>query len=250
MTVAKKMALRMGIYVCLMGYLLLDLFLWKGPVYRMLNKLSEDREELAALAEVDGVVAKVYGKPIYKAQLEEALSEYLWRRGLKDDQLDDRRRRMMRELVLGRILDDELVKLQIRMSRAREVVVDEALVNEGLRIESMRFPDEEVYQVLADRARLLGEKERRLRVEARIQREAFLREAMEDEVTDEEAKLWYEYHQDGFEGDFETSLEEIKAMMRLEKRIEAWEIYRLNGLRERAGEKLEIFEKTLFEEIR
>ena len=74
--VAKAMAIRMGIYGLLTGYLVFDFFYWQGPLYRSLKKSPRNTPEAIAEAKADGVVARVYFRPIYRRQVEESC-EYL-----------------------------------------------------------------------------------------------------------------------------------------------------------------------------
>ncbi|HCQ79342.1 MAG TPA: hypothetical protein DIV46_05160, partial [Verrucomicrobiales bacterium] len=120
---AKAMAIRFGVYGILVFYLACDLFLFQGPVYRSLNEPQRDEKTEIAEAKASGVVARVYYRPIFRAQVEEKMVEYLWRRGRTIDDTTEGERRLLRQVIVNELIDDELVKLQIKVSMSKEVFV-------------------------------------------------------------------------------------------------------------------------------
>ena len=162
MSVPKIMALRMGVYCVLVGYLVCDFFVFKGPVYKSLNSSPRDEKTMIAEAKASGVVARVYYRPIYRAQVEEAMKEYLWRRGRNPGDTSAPERRLLRELMVNQLIDEELIKLQIKVSMSEEVAVSDDKVARAGEIEKGRHPDSRVYDELACRAGWSGEKEREI----------------------------------------------------------------------------------------
>lgn len=246
--VARAMAIRMAVYVVLTGYLAFDLFVWKGPLHRSLNESPRDEATAIAEAKAEGVVARVYYRPIYRRQVEEALKEYLWRRGETLADTSAGERRILRLLLVNQLIDDELLKLQIKVSMSEEVAVSDDKVDGAVDLERDRYPSPEVYPVLAGRAGWQGEKERRMRVAARIQRAAHLERLVGATVAEEEVREWFEGHAAALEGGYEANKEAIREALLVGRRDEAWQAFRLGRLRPRAKGKIDLFEDVLFGE--
>lgn len=249
MSVAKKMALRMGIYLVMVTYLACDLFVFSGPVYRSLNEPMKDQEAELAEARAAGVVARVFYRPIFKTQIEEAVKEYLWRRGRDLTDTSEAERRMLRELVLEQLIDDELLKLQIKVTESKVYRVDDEVVKKAVDEESGRYPNQKVFEELARTGGWQGLEEQELRVTARIQREDYLHSAVKDEVTEEEVKSWFEeYREDFGEAGFEEVKDSIFDVLQMQKRDANWRWFRRDRLRYGAKGKIDIYEEILFAE--
>ncbi|YCM45614.1 hypothetical protein V2O64_06230 [Verrucomicrobiaceae bacterium 227] len=249
MSVPKIMALRMGIYCVLIGYLVFDLFAIKGPIYRALNEPSLDREGAIVAAKADGIVARVYYRPIFRTQIEEAVKEYLWRRGRQPEETSASERKMLRELVLHELIDEELIKLQIKVTEREVYEISEERVAAAVALEQKRYPQNDVFEALAKRGGWQGEKERKLRVTARIQREDYLRKILRVEVSDDEAKAWFEAHREELSSaTFADARASIIDALALQKRDDAWKLFRRNRLRFWAEGSIDIFEDVLFAE--
>lgn len=246
--VAKIMAIRMGIYLVLVGYLALDLFVFKGPVSKSLNESPRDEKTAIAEAKASGVVARVYYRPIYRAQIEEAMKEYLWRRGRTLEDTTESERKVLRLLLVNRLIDDELVKLQIKVSTSEEVAVSDDEIEKELALEMKRYPDEKVFENLAQKAGWAGMKERKFRLAARRQRGEHLERMLEMSVSEAETKAWFDEHQDSFPGSYEDHGSEIKDALLSMKRDEAWQDFRVARLRRWAEGKVDLFKDVLYAE--
>jgi hypothetical protein len=246
--VARAMAIRMAVYLVLTSYLAFDLFVWKGPLYRSLNESPRDETTAIAEAKAEGVVARVYYRPIYRRQVEEALKEYLWRRGEELADTSAGERRILRLLLVNQLIDDELLKLQIKVSMSKEVAVAEERVEKAMELERDRYPFPEVYPVLAKRAGWQGEDERKMRVAARIQRAEHLERLVGATVTEEEVREWFDRHASELDGGFEANREAIRDALLVGRRDQAWKAFRLGMLRPRAKGKIDLFEDVLFGE--
>ncbi|MEN8774111.1 MAG: hypothetical protein ABF381_10630 [Akkermansiaceae bacterium] len=246
--VAKLMAIRFGVYGVLVTYLGFDLFAFQGPVYKSLNEPRQDEKTVIAEAKASGVVARVYYRPIFRAQIEETMKEYLWRRGRSVDETTVAERKLLRRIIVNELIDDELVKLQIKVSMTEEVEVPEEKVDRALAIEMERYQDRDMFQVLVGRASWSGEKERRMRLAARIQRAEHLARMVDVSVSEEETKVWFEENRDPFSGTFEDNKEAISDALLIEKRDAGWKEFRVARLRRWAKGKIDLFEEVLFAE--
>lgn len=249
MSIPKIMALRMGVYLILVGYLVCDLFVFKGPIHKTLNSVPRDETLIQAEASASGVAAKVYGRAIFRAQVEEAVKEHLWRRGRTLAETSPDERRMLRKLIVNQLIDDELVKLQVTVATAEEVAIPDEDVDRAVAAEEKRYPDESVFDKLAERASWSGKEERKMRLAARLQRAQYLRERAEISVSEEDALMWYHENREAFPAGFEEAKAEIIAALELTKRDEMWKKFRYEKLRHYAEGKIEIFDEVLYSEI-
>ena len=196
MNVHKKMAIRMGIYVVMIGYLLLDLFVFEGPIKKGLTGPAPDSPEAIAAAKAKGVVARVYAQPIYRAQIEGREKEYLWERGRKIEEVPLAERKLIRNIALQEMIDERLVKVQIKVSSPDEYEVSEEELDAAVERYKKRYADESALGKAIERQGWKGEKELRMRIAGRLQREKYFEKEIESEVemSDEEARAWYDKH--------------------------------------------------------
>ena len=190
------MAIRMGIYSLLIVYLLLDLFVIDGPLKKTLTVPQMDTEAAIAEAKAQGIVARVYYEPIYRKQLEERMKEYLWRRGRTIEETSFGERKMLRRVLLDEMIDELLVKVQVKVSPIEEYEVGSNELKLAMETEEQRLGV--AFEELAKRSGWQGKKELEMRLAARIQRENFLKEEIVTEVSDDEARAWYEERKEEF----------------------------------------------------
>ena len=246
--IAKLMAIRMGVYVLLVGYLACDLFIFKGPISKSLNESPRDEKTAIAEAKASGVVARVYYRPIFRAQVEESMKEYLWRRGRTVEETTAGERKVLRLLIVNQLIDDELVKLQIKVSTAEEVAVDEDQIDQALALEMQRYPDEKVFENLADTAGWSGKEERRARLAARIQRGEHLERMIEISVSEDEIQTWFTGNKNALSGTYEDNGAAIRDALLSMKREEGWQTFRVARLRRWAEGKIDLFKDVLYAE--
>ncbi len=245
MSVPKIMALRMGVYTVLIGYLICDLFIFNGPLHSTLNTSPRDTEAIIAEAKASGIVARVYYRPIYRAQVEEAIREYLWRRGRTPDQPGPDERHLLRELVLQQLIDQELIKLQIKVANAEDVAVPAEKIAAAVAEEKDRYLDPRIFDELANRARWAGSKEREMRLAARLQRADYLEQWVPDDVTEEEARAWHQQNKEIFPASFPDAKASIIEALSLRKRDDMWKAFRYLKLRHYAEGKIDLFRDVL-----
>ncbi len=81
--------------------LLADLFIFKGPVYKHLMRGREDGR---------GMAAEVYGLPITRQDLEEAMREHLWKHNESWASLGPEARKQTRWLALENLVNDRILR--------------------------------------------------------------------------------------------------------------------------------------------
>lgn len=185
----KKFPWRFAVYLVAALYLFADLALWKGPLHRRLTRPWAEAGKSGESAQA----AIVYGRPVTRLELSEALRDYLWQRGEDWQTMSAGTRRRTRQLVLEQLVNDRIVRA-FRIMNRLDAPVPEAPVERELELLRRQFAKE-------------GEWQRRLTLQARNEKEwrAETREALEDaawieekirhrlaEITEDLARDWFE----------------------------------------------------------
>ncbi len=258
MSLPKKLLLRIVIYFIIVGYLYADFVVFQGPLSRAVRPESLESEEHIAEAKAQGIAARVYYQPIYRAQVEERMREHLWRHGLSEPVGEVK---ILREAILAELIDELLIKIQIKVSGANDYPV----TDEEKKTALARFDARFTYPPERDHALQLqgwewekGTKEVEMRLAARLQREKYLQHQLtpynEQEQTTT-AREWYDSHLDSFTSSdgVTKSFDEVKPY--IDEALEARQ--RTRGidhfrkiLRSKAKGKIEIFDDVLHAEER
>jgi peptidyl-prolyl cis-trans isomerase C len=97
---------RFAIYFILGLWLALDFYVWDGPIRKRLAVAASGGSQ----AEGVGLVARVYGYPITRIQLQRRLREMMFTRGEDWQQLSSAAQDQMRQLALEALIDDQLIR--------------------------------------------------------------------------------------------------------------------------------------------
>ncbi|MGJ8697077.1 MAG: peptidylprolyl isomerase [Verrucomicrobiaceae bacterium] len=185
------MAIRLAVYCLLIGYLCLDLFVWKGPVNQTLKGPGLGSERGIAEAKAMGIAARVYYQPIYRAQVDERAREYLWKRGRTWEDTTEPERRFLREATVQQLIDELLLKIQIKVSPVTAYEVPDEVQEAEFRRFKDRYAEGEL-EALMEKQGWSGEEEAKMRLNARLQREVYLTDMLASGVSDEDALAFYE----------------------------------------------------------
>lgn len=190
---AKAFTIRVFAYSAALLYLAADLFWLGGPISQKLRDRQPGGADAIETARKSGVVALVFGKPIYQAQLERATIERLWLEGKTLADLPAPDRHKARLAALSDLVDHELLRTKVQANQ-NEHPVTEAEVDASLARFRNRFPDEATMLAELAAEGISSEKELRLRLGARLQQLKYIQALFADEVTvtDEEAREWFE----------------------------------------------------------
>ena len=180
---------RFAVYLAAALYLFADMAVWRGPLYRRLTRPWDGVGEGGAGEQV----AVVYGRPVTRLELAEALRAHLWQRGESWAAMGEEARQRLRQLVLEQLVNDRLVRA-FRVMNRLDAPVPDAPVEREMELLQRQFPKE-------------GEWTQRLALQARTEEEwrAETREALEDaawieekirhrlsEITEDLIREWYE----------------------------------------------------------
>lgn len=188
--VDKGIPIRLVVYGAAFVYLVVDLALIGGPLRKALFRKNPNSPEVIAAAKEEGVVARVYYQPILLTQVDRRVEEELWKSGRSLDGLAREDRRLLRLKALNDLIDLHLLRLKARYNH-RQYPVSEADIDAEVERFVKRFPNEKELQKALE-GRGWSEKELRYRLAARLQQERYLEGMIEIEVSEEEARIWFE----------------------------------------------------------
>jgi len=261
MSLPKKLILRMLAYIVVLGYMTLDVMVFDGPLSRALSAPRPDSKELVAVAKAEGVVARAYYQPIYRAQVEESLREYLWRRGRDVSDLSVGERKMLREAVLADLLDELLIKIQIKVSGMNDYPISDGEKKAAIERFYARYENSETLdELMALQGWKGGDREVEMRLAGRLQREKYLVDQLipwNREGSSEKVKAWYDENKELLKsegGDVpefvdveQRVFEALKAQQREQGMADFRKILR-NKTKEKGKPKIEIFRDVLHAE--
>lgn len=194
MKMSKAFPIKMAIYTLVIAYLWLDLFVFYGPLSRRVKNVNPRSAENVAYAKEHGVAARVFYQPIYLTQVDYALEEKFWRQGKGREMLEGMSAAALsfhRGAVLQELIDDHLFRVKVLYNH-KDFPVSEADIDAAVARFAGRFQHKaELLQAVKAQG-WADEVELRSRLAARIQRERYLNSIIKAEVTEADARTWFE----------------------------------------------------------
>lgn len=190
MVVDKGIPIRLVLYSVAILYVVVDLFVIAGPLRRAVFRQNPRGEAVVKAAKERGVVARVYFQPIMLAQVDQLVTERLWREGESLESMPPEDRLLQRRLALDELIDLHLLRLKVRYNEEKAPVSEQEIATEVAQFQK-RFPHAEEFQK-ALKVRGWTEEELEFRIAARIQQERYLESMIEIEVSEEEVQGWFE----------------------------------------------------------
>lgn len=224
LSVPVKLAIRFGIYIAAIAYLVVDLFYWKGPIHDTVQAQDMASQEAIAEAKAMGIAARVYYQPIYRAQVETRVSEHLWQRGRTLEHATPFERRFLREIAIEQLIDELLMKIQINVNHKETFELSEK--DQTLAYEQFlkRYPTEEALAgLMKSQGWKGGDKEVKMRLNARLQRELCLQEFINEgaEVHAQDIRAFYDQHRSDFRAPERRQIQQIFLSSYTEKPAQA-----------------------------
>ena len=192
--VDKGVPVRLVVYSLGIVYLFLDLFVFDGPLrQKMREKNPRDPAQVAA-AKAKGIVARVHYQPILLTQVDRRVEQELWKEGRTLEGLKEDEKLLRRKAALNELIDLHLLGRIKTQFNSQDYPVSEAEVDGALEVFLRGF---ETKTEMEAGMRQMGwtMEELRLRLEAKIQQQKYLDALVDVSVSDEEAREWYEEHQ-------------------------------------------------------
>jgi parvulin-like peptidyl-prolyl isomerase len=188
-----KFSLRFAAYLVVIGYLLVDLFLFNGPLNRRLAKSRPDSETSIAADKANGVVARVFGYKITRTQLDRAIHERLFLEGTSISDLSPSQKKLVEYAALGELIDHELMRVKVKVNTKILEVSDEE-IDARLELFAKKFSTRSELETAIKSQGLNNIEDFRNRIAGRIQQEKYvaLRVAPLVTVSEEEISKFHE----------------------------------------------------------
>jgi len=193
----KKFFWQFGIYGAVLGYLACDLFVFHGPLAQKLAAKDPQSAEAIAKAKTMGVVAQVFNHPITRSQVERAAHERLWRMGQHYGDLPANRQLLVRYAALDELIDHELLRVKA-MAHAEKLILDPKDLDARVERFNRRFSGDEARLKAMKSQGIKDDQDLRDRIAAQMQQEAYIELKIQplSEVTEEEAREWFEQNRE------------------------------------------------------
>jgi parvulin-like peptidyl-prolyl isomerase len=182
-----KSTLRLAILGAGIAYLAGDIFLFNGPIQRIIANYRSPKPDIAA---------RVSGQPITRSQLDRAVSEQLWLQGKSTASLTPTELEIARKTALDGLIDHELLRLQVKADTRQLSVTDEE-IHERVRRLAGRFASKGELETAMKLQGIANEKDLRDRLAARIRQEKLMEQRIGPsiQVSDDEARKWFDENQ-------------------------------------------------------
>lgn len=188
-----KFSLRFAAYLLVIVYLVVDLFIFDGPLKKRIAAKDPNSPEAIAAVKASGVVARVFNYHITRAQLDYAIHERLWLEGKSVSELTEANLKLVTYAALGELIDNELLRVKVKVN-TNELPVSENEINERLTRFIGKFETKGHLETAMKSMGIVDENALRNRIAARIQQEKYVALRVDPLVTvsEEEIVAFYE----------------------------------------------------------
>lgn len=187
------MLIRFLLYGVVLGYLALDLFVMKGPVWQRVEKARTD--QVAALNEkkADGLVAQVFSQSIVIGQVDRRVRERFFLGGIDLQAVSAEQLLLHRIIAVNDLVDEALLRRKADTNSEKVEVTEADIDEEMLRVRESLGGEEGLADYLQSQ-RYAGEKELRYRLAARLQQVRHIDRIIAPslEISDEAIAAFYE----------------------------------------------------------
>lgn len=193
---SQSFAIRMALWTVLVGYMVCDFFVFKGPLQSELRAVLSPEDRVARDFS-RGICARVWNHPIYLSQVDRRVQEKLWRSGRSVEKISGQEKKLLRWAALDELITEAVLKIKVRAHRSDFPVSDTEIDAEVTRFENRFRSAEELDKALSAQG-ITSRKELRYRLAARLQQEKYISTKIADAiaVTEEETKTWYDEHKE------------------------------------------------------
>ncbi|MEM9283383.1 MAG: peptidylprolyl isomerase [Verrucomicrobiota bacterium] len=183
------------LYAVVLGYLLLDLKIWNGPLKKAITKRQDAALEVAR---EERWVAIVNREPITQNQLNLAVFRHLYQRGKEPAEVPDKNLFMIRRAVLQRLIDDTLIR---QYADGENFTAPEDEIEAFIQAWESQFASLEELEGRSDLQRLTPE-ERHEELGRIWSRKRWIEDRIAPgiEVSETEMRTWYEANRESGEG--------------------------------------------------
>lgn len=187
----------MMLWSALVLYLVCDFFFLNGPLKKELRTMFPTEQDLINQAVADGICAKVYNAPIYLSQVDRRVHEKLYRTGRSPEKVTDSEFKLLRMAAMDELIDEHILRIKAKVNGEQAPVSEAEIDAEVLQFEK-RFTAPEALDKALSIQGIESREELRFRIAARLQQEKYVQLKITPHLTvsDQEAKQWYDDHQD------------------------------------------------------
>ena len=191
-----KTTLRLALCGVVLIYLAGDLWVFNGPLRRIIERANPRGQEAIAAAKAGGVVARVFNFQITRSQLDRAVSDRLWLDGKAIESLTPDQRKTIRVAALDELIDHELLRVKAKANAPQLTVSDEEINARLLRFGG-RFESQEAMASALKSQGIASERDLRDRLAAHLQQEKYVESRIGPlaKVSDVEARQWFAENQ-------------------------------------------------------
>ena len=178
-----RFILRIAILGMIAAYVLVDFFVFKGPLSQIIDRSLSSRPD---------VVARVGSHFITRSQVERAMHENLWLEGKSIDSLSAAEKTKAHETALEELIDHALLRDKIA-SDTKSIHINDNEINSRLRAMLSRFTTKGEMESSMHGQGIANESELRARVAARLQQEKWIEAQIAPMIrtSDDEARAWF-----------------------------------------------------------
>jgi len=182
MKMSNAFPIKLGIYSLVFGYVLLDLFVFEGPLQKMVeSKGGKDRAVIIEEMEQKQIAAYVFRHPIYLSQVDYFATESLAMVGIDMKSLKPNEMSLVRRRFLDLLVEQIIVRVKVEANE-NLLPVDDALVATTFAQLKTRFASDELRAEVLQRLDVQGDVELELRVKALLQQDRYLAEQLEKNI--------------------------------------------------------------------
>lgn len=196
MSSPRKLTLRLILYGGILGYLFADLFLFHGPIAKIMEADNPFSAKSRLIARSNRIIATVSTQPITQGQLDRAVNERLWLTGTKVSHTSAELK-LLRNAALNDLIDQELLRTK-SMASTTEVAVSDQELEARLQRFQARFESKDEMLTAMKSQGIPNMDTLRKRLIAQIQQEKYITLKLDPlaEATEEEARAWYDEHRE------------------------------------------------------
>ncbi len=187
---------RLLLYGTIIGYVVLDMNVFRGPLRRAIDDRRIDSQKSIELAHQRGLAAVVLGRSITTAQIDYASRERVWMQGLNWDSLAKGVRDLYRKTALQDLIDHQIIRTKIK-ANSTNIAVDDKLLEQRWKEFTERFANADDMQKTLSLHGISGEAEMRLRIKASLEQDQYIARQLDPliQVSEQEIVDFYQNHQ-------------------------------------------------------
>lgn len=162
-------------------YVLLDLFVFTGPLKKELKKRNHSSETVVQRMDKEEIAAFIYRTPIYLTQVDYAVQQQLDKWNMELNQLPKGSLQVLRRNALDKLIDQALMRARLE-GQDKKFIIEEKEIKAALTRFNKRFKNIKDRDKALKNAGIKGEKELKMRLHAALQQDLYLKTFVEKNI--------------------------------------------------------------------